>query len=281
MRMPQHAASTMPAPGKHLRGVAALRLQRWLAGRELDRNERVQDRRYDCRERAGAQADFVGRDGRGYARMMILWLLVLALAAWVLARVFWGYPPPPYPTRSLGRREVAFLEAAATATFPPGGAISASGADAGVGAYTDRWMATLHPRMRLLMRLLFFLVEHATLFFPAPGWQGFRRFTTLLPGQQSAVLDGWATSRSRARRLVFQSMRAIVTMGYFAHPPVLRQLGLEPRAIESPVCEADLLFPAIGKSPDSIAHTRVGPPSDGTPIDLSGPVDPRYAEEQA
>ena len=209
------------------------------------------------------------------------WLLLGLLTLWVFLRVFWGYPRPRYQPRVLSRREVAFLEAAAHATFPPGGAIAASGADAGVGAYTDRWMDTLHPRMRLLMRLLFLLVEHGTLFFPAPGWRGFRRFTALLPGQQSAVLGGWATSRLRARRLVFQSLRAIVTMGYFAHPPVLRQLGLEPRAIESPVCEADLLFPAIGRDPATIRHTAAGPPSDGTPIDLAGPVDPRHAEEGA
>ena len=210
---------------------------------------------------------------------MIGWLLLGLLLAWVFTRVFWGYPRPLYRPQSLSRREAAFLEAAATATFPPGGAIAPSGAAAGVGAYTDRWMVVLHPRIRLLMRLLFFLLEHATLFFPAPGWRGFRRFTALLPGQQSAVLDGWATSGLRGRRLIFQSLRAIVTMGYFAHPPVLRQLGLEPRAIESPVCAADLLFPAVGKSPDTIRHTSVGPPSDGTPIDLSGPADPRYAEE--
>ena len=212
---------------------------------------------------------------------MIGWLLLSLLVAWVFARVFLGYPRPLQSPQVLSRRELAFLEAAANATFPPGGAIAASGGDAGVGAYTDRWMSTLHPRMRLLMRLLFFLVEHATLFFPAPGFRGFRRFSALLPGQQSAVLDAWASSRWRARRLVFQSLRAIVTMGYFAHPPVLRQLGLEPRAIESPVCEADLLFPAIGRSPATIAHGETGPPSDGTPIDLAGPVDPRYAEEGA
>jgi hypothetical protein len=212
---------------------------------------------------------------------MIVWLLFAALLTWVFARVFWGYPRPLYRPQALSRRELAFVEAAATATFPPGGAIAASGADAEVGAYTDRWMATLHPRMRLLMRLLFFLVEHATLFFPAPGWQGFRRFTALLPGQQSAVLDDWARSRVRVRRLVFQSLRAIVTMGYFAHPPVLRQLGLEPRAIESPVCPADLLYPAIGRSPDTIRHTSTTPASAGAPLDLTGPTDPRYVEEGA
>lgn len=213
---------------------------------------------------------------------MIHWLVLgvlLVIACW---RIFWGYPRPLYATRVLSRRECAFLEAAANATFPPGGSIPASGGDANVGAYTDRWMASVHPRMRRLMRMLFFLVEHATIFFPAPsGWRGFRRFTALLPGQQSAVLESWATSRLRARRLVFQSLRAIVTMGYFAHPPVLRQLGLEPRAIETPVCPADLIYPPIGRSKDAIRHTAVTPPSDGTPLDPAGPPHPRYAEDGA
>ena len=38
---------------------------------------------------------------------------------------------------------------------------------------------------------------------------------------------------------------------------------------------------ASSRSPSTIAHGETGPPSDGTPIDLAGPVDPRYAEEGA
>jgi choline dehydrogenase-like flavoprotein len=162
---------------------------------------------------------------------MIGWLALGAALGWAWVRVFAGHPSPGVTLRVLSRREVALLDAAGAATFPAGGAIPPSGAEAGIASYVDRWLASVNPRMRRLMRLLFFLVEHATLFLPAPGRGGFRRFTSLRPEQQVAVLEGWRTSQWPARRLVFHSLRAILTMGFFAHPPVLRQLGLEPRKV--------------------------------------------------
>ena len=211
---------------------------------------------------------------------MLGWIVLAVAAAWGLARVFAGYPRPAAACRVLAPREVALLDAAAQATFPPGGAIPPSGRDADVPSYTDRWLEVLHPRMRLLMRLLFFLVEHATLFFPAPGPRGWRRFSSLSPEQQVVALEGWRSSRLFPRRLVFASLRAILTMGYFAHPPVLRQLGLAPLAIETPVCEADLLYPPIGRGPDAIAHglSDLTPPSEGVPLDPDGPLHPGFAE---
>jgi len=211
---------------------------------------------------------------------MSAWLLLGVLAGIAWLRIGWGYPRPAREWLVLAPREIAFIQAAASATFPPGGAIPPSGADADVPAYTDRWLRRLPTRTRRLIRLLFFLVEHATLVIPAPGWRGFRRFSSLLPGQQAAVLEGWRTSRFRARRLVFASLRAIVTMGYFAHPPVLRRLGLAPRAIRTPVCEADLLFPPIGRGREAITHTRadLARPRETTPLDATTPIDPRYAE---
>ncbi len=206
-------------------------------------------------------------------------VLLLALAAWGLARVFLGYPGTARPMRRLSRREVATVTAAAEATFPPGGAIEPSGSDADVAGYLDRMLDVSQPRIRLQIHLLLFLVEHATLFFPAPGWDGFRRYSSLSFDQRVAALDGWAESRIFVRRLVFTSLRALFTLAYFAHPPVLRQLRLAPYAIESPVCEADLLYPRIGALPETIAYTSDDlSKSDGVPIDLDGPLHPAYAE---
>ena len=195
-------------------------------------------------------------------------------------RVFAGHPRAAAHYRHLARREVAFLNAAGDATFPRGGAIPASGSDADVAGYVDRWLAVSTRRIRALMHLLFFLVEHATLVAPAPGWGGWRRFSSLSPGQRIAVLDGWRTSRHFARRLVFTSLRAVLTMGYFSHPPVLRQLRLAPLEIETPVCEADLLYPPIGRPVQAIRFgpADLTPPSDGTPVDLEGALHPAYAE---
>lgn len=212
---------------------------------------------------------------------MLGWLLLLAALGYGLARVFAGYPRLEGGWHVLNAREVTVLRAAAEATFPPGGAIPASGSEAEVARHTDRWMAVLHPRVRVLVRLLLLLVEQATLVFPAPGPRGWRRFSTLSTEQRALVLERWRTSRLYPRRIVFASLRAILTMGYMAYPPVMRQLGVAPLAIPSPVCEADLLYPPIGAPLSAIRHTRASltPESDGRPLPLDGPLHPDYRGE--
>lgn len=210
--------------------------------------------------------------------------LTLALAlAW---RVWAGYPRPASPLPGLSRREAALVAAVAEALFPRGGAVQPSGLDAGVPAWCGRWLVALPPGTRLLVRCLFALVEHATLLFPAPGWDGFRRFSALDPERRGQLLEGWRTSRWFVRRLVFTSLRAIVTQGYFADAAVLRALRLAPFAIEAPVTAADALYPPIGQ-PRSAIRFRAeqvevqGPldrPPAGVPLDLTSPLHPDYRE---
>lgn len=222
--------------------------------------------------------------GRGVIlRAMWGWVglaLGLAVVARGIRRVALGYPAPRFPHRRLGRGEVALLAAAAEAMYPPGGAIDCSGREADVPGYLDRLLDASHRRIRTLMHLLFFCVEHATLVFPAPGRGGRRRFSSLDAEQQVAALGAWANGRWFFQRLIFTSLRALLTLGYFASPTVMRPLRLVPLAIDTPVCEADLWFPPIGRGPEAIALGRADltPASDGTPLDPDGPVDPRYAE---
>jgi hypothetical protein len=195
------------------------------------------------------------------------------LAGWGLGRVFLGYPAPPAAARVLSHRELATLTAVAEVLFPPGGEVAPSGEDAAIAAYVDRLVEASQPRQRLLMRALFFLVEHGTLLFPAPGGpSGLRRFSRLEPGQREAVLAAWHHSGSFLRRLVFTSVRALCTLGYFADPRVQRELGLTPYAIDTPVCEADLLYPRIGARRSEIPYGPgdLTPPSDGAPVGVAG-----------
>lgn len=207
---------------------------------------------------------------------MWLWLALAALLGLGLRRVFAGYPGPGLTC--LAPREAAFAVAASEAMFPSGGAIPESGPDAGIPAFLDRYVAAVPPQVRLLMRLLFFLVEHATLFFPAPAPRGWRRFSSLDHEQRVAVLDGWRASRLFPRRLVFTSLRAMLTMGYFADPAVLRRIGLAPFAVETPVCEADLLYPPIGRPRAEIRYgpQDLSPANEGTPLRLDDPLHPAY-----
>jgi hypothetical protein len=176
-------------------------------------------------------------------------LTAIALVAAALAALrFLRYPAAPRPLRALSRGDFAFLVAVGDATFPGGGSPAASGSDAGIPLYVDRFLAAEPPGPRRLMRLLFFLVEHATLLFPAPGHGGFRRFSRLEPAARLAYLASWQRSRLFARRLVFTSLRAILTMGYLGDASVQRALGLEPPEIEPPAGERELPWPPIGVS---------------------------------
>jgi hypothetical protein len=208
---------------------------------------------------------------------MWIWLVLGVVLGYAGVRIFAGYPPAP-GFRVLARREVAFLAAAADATYPPGGPLPPSGSEAKVPATLDAYLGIVPPRMRLLMRLLFFMMEHATLIFAAPAPRGRRRFSSLSAPQREAVLEGWRASRYFPRRLVFTSLRALLTNAYVADPAVLRHLGLTPFAVETPVCEADLLYPPIGKPKSAIRHARATAPSDGTPLDPAAPRHPAYRE---
>jgi hypothetical protein len=121
-------------------------------------------------------------------------------------------------------------------------------------------------------------VEHATLLFAAPPPLGRRRFSSLGLAQRTEVLEGWRASRLFPRRLVFTSLRAILTMGYFGSAAVLRSLGLAPKDVRVPVGEADLLYPRIGEVRPPVTRADLTPPSDGTPLDPDAPLHPLYAE---
>jgi hypothetical protein len=211
---------------------------------------------------------------------MITGLIVALVLGFAVSRVAYGYPAPLRRYRMFGRGEIAFISSTAEAMFPEGGAIPSSGLDADLPRYLERFMLAADSKTRRLIHLLIFLVEHATLIFPAPGRRGRRRFSSLDTDQRMASLAGWEKSPLYVRRLVFTSLRALWTMGYFAHPPVVRRLRLAPLAIDTPICEADLLYPRIGEHPDSIRITEADltPPSCGEPLEILGRLHPTYAE---
>ncbi len=204
-------------------------------------------------------------------------LLAATGGLWVARRVWGGYAPRPATAQVLRPREIALVAAVSQAIYPRGGAVEPSGVDAQIPEYADRYVAAVPSGTGLLMRLLFFLIEHATLIFPGRGWTGRRRFSALSEAEQVAVLEDWRVSPWFVRRLVFTSLRAILTMGYFADPKVLKALNLAPKAIDTPVVEADLLYPPIGKPKSAIRYTAADLRAPvGTPLGPDGPVHPDF-----
>lgn len=214
---------------------------------------------------------------------MSVLIVVVILLLLLVRRAFFGYERARRDFEVLAPREVALIEKTAEVMFPAGGAIPFSGIDADLPGYADRFLAAIEPGVRRQIRALFALFEHVTLLFPAPGWGGWKRFSSLTIEQRELVLNGWSNSPNFARQLVFTALRAVLTMGYLGHPEVMRHLRVAPYAFDSPVVEADLLYPRVGLPPSTIrlGESDLTGPSDGTPVDLEGPLHPRYVAEPA
>jgi hypothetical protein len=156
-----------------------------------------------------------------------LWFLVpvalVAAMAWLARGVFLGYPAKDIPTRNLSRKEQAILAAAADALFPPGGPIPLSGTDAGAIPYLDAYVGRVDRTQRALMRLLFQAVEHG------PWLLGprFSRFTRLDAADRIVFLGKLAKSDLYFLRVVFLSLRVMLTMAYLANDDVARRMRIE------------------------------------------------------
>jgi hypothetical protein len=148
--------------------------------------------------------------------------IVLALAALAVRGFLLGYPRPALPARVLSAKEQAILAACADALFPPGGPIPLSGTEAGLVAYTDRYVARATRPTRALLRLLFHFVEHGPWIF-GPRCA---RFTRLGADDRRTALDRMARSPIYFRRVAFLSLRTLLTMGYLANEEVLRAIGI-------------------------------------------------------
>ncbi len=156
---------------------------------------------------------------------MIPTLLAGLAGSAALARgLFFGYPDKTLPfDATLGKKEQAIVAACADAFFPPRGPIPVSGTRAGLVAYFDEYLAGLPKSQAVLVRLLLVFIEHAPwVFGPKPV-----RFTKLTIDERVRVLKRMQESPIYFRRIAFLSMRTILTMGYLAHPDVMRAMHLD------------------------------------------------------
>ncbi len=153
---------------------------------------------------------------------------VVGLAAVIAAGVHgWcaGYGEASEVAPMLNAKEQAVILAAADAMFPRGGVLPISGSEAGVLAYLDRTFRSSPARTRLLMRLLLRFVEHAP-WILGPS----RRLTRQTQAERVATLEGWANSSSYFLRVVFTSLRTLVSLAYIADLDVLEHIGAVPSA---------------------------------------------------
>ncbi len=190
--------------------------------------------------------------------LISLWFLLplalVGLGALLARGVLLGYPAQPVVTRNLSRKEQAILAAAADALFPPGGPIPLSGTEAGAIPYLDAYVGRVDRSQRALMRLLFQAIEHG------PWALGPRhvRFTRLAAAERIAFLRKLSKSNLYFHRVVFLSLRVMLTMAYLANEEVARRMGIatnlapfaaSPAVSEAPSRSRDVSAPRCASEP--------------------------------
>ena len=124
----------------------------------------------------------------------------------------------PRATR-LSRFEHAVLVACTEALLPAGGAIQPSGLEARVVPYVEQMVSRVPRMLRLLVRALLLFVEFC------PWLRLKARLTRLGVPERMRILRGLSESRIYLLRSMFISLRALLTIAYFADEGVCQALG--------------------------------------------------------
>jgi hypothetical protein len=106
----------------------------------------------------------------------------------------------------------AVVAASADAMFPPSGPIPVSGTDAGVVAYFFAHVAALPFGKRVLFTLLLLFLQLSPFVFGPRR----TRFTRLTPEERARHLREMDRSPLFLRRAASQSLKFVLTLGYFA-----------------------------------------------------------------
>lgn len=137
--------------------------------------------------------------------------------------VWLGYPAARPEAPSLNAKEQAVLLAAADAMFPQGGVLPISGSEAGVLVYMEDTLRATPWRTKLLIRLMLRFVEHG------PWVTNLRpRLTRQAHAQRVETLRSWAESPFYFLRVVFTSLRTLVSLAYLANDRVVSHIGAAP-----------------------------------------------------
>lgn len=155
-----------------------------------------------------------------------MWVgITIILVVWILWQFVFGYPAARVECENLTAREQYLLAKSAEAFFPEGGSLP-SATEAGVVQYLDRMFAQLPKQQKILIRLLFVLIEHGPLIFgPLKG-----RTTRLSQEARISYFRSWEESSIYFRRLAFLSLRSLVTIGYFSSQSVETALMSEKKS---------------------------------------------------
>ena len=138
--------------------------------------------------------------------------------------------------------------------YPREGGIPVDAEQARALEYVERWLAALPLQERVLLRMLFLLIEFSM---PVFGPSRARRFTQATPEAQYEYLTTWETSRIYFRRVSMYGLRSVFALAYFSDEGVREQIGFESgtTVLERHKSERHPVLAAVADAPGRDSNT--------------------------
>lgn len=148
---------------------------------------------------------------------------VLAGSAAFRVGRFWWDQEPAKTYQVLSAHEALVAEAVVDTLFPGDHLGMPNGNDVGVVEVFDDYLGALDPHMANLLRLLLHAIDDLAI----TSGLAMTRFHLRPRQERIEILNGWDTSRLKARREVFKGLKMIFSMGYCESPRVIRAAGID------------------------------------------------------
>lgn len=138
----------------------------------------------------------------------------------LLYRSVWEMAPPGEGRWCFSQNEFEVCEKLAEALFPGAPQSPFSAAEVQLAEFADRYVAGLYENERRLFKLLLGAFNVQPLLTHA------RTFKRLSLARRQEVLEDWAKSQLSVRKAGYQSLRFVLSMGYFEDVRVRAALGI-------------------------------------------------------
>lgn len=131
----------------------------------------------------------------------------------------WWNTAPQEPYTHLNRDEANLTLLIAKAAFPAGEHHHIDGQQASLDRFFDQFLGHLQPQNRSLLKLLLQATDRISL--PFYG----QYFSNLSSDEQQSCLEGLLNHQQHLVRSAYQSLIAILGMGYSTHPEMAEKLS--------------------------------------------------------
>jgi hypothetical protein len=126
----------------------------------------------------------------------------------------WWDTDPEEPFTSLNRKEARLIQLIAKAAFPSGTQSKLDGAQAQLDRFFDLFLGQLEKQNQTLLKLLIQATDRITI----PFYGSY--FSNLTEKQQQSCIEDLLNSEQHLLRSAYQSLIAILGMGYTTHPQI-------------------------------------------------------------